>query len=83
MFGRNGEVVRYVRDLLLMVWEDLPVRMDGDALHVQFMGRGGQGRVHGLCFIMGGVCRGSAGPARVWSSGSTTRASLIRAPEGC
>ena len=27
MFGCNGEVVRYVRDLLLMVWEDLPVKM--------------------------------------------------------
>jgi hypothetical protein len=27
MFGSNGEVIRYVRDLLLMVWEDLPVKM--------------------------------------------------------
>ena len=61
MFGRNGEVVRYVRDLLLMVWEDLPVRMDGETLRIKFMGRGGK-ESNGVCSIMGGVCRGSAGP---------------------
>jgi hypothetical protein len=42
LFHCNGEAVRYIRDLLWMIWEDLPARMIGDDLHIEFPGRGGQ-----------------------------------------
>ena len=48
-------MIRYVRDLLLMVWEDLPVRMDGETLHIEFMGRGGQ-REYMVCVLSWGTC---------------------------
>lgn len=41
LFSCDGEVVRYLRDMLVMVWDDLPVRMVGDALFIEFKGRSG------------------------------------------